>query len=68
MPLRGGMIWLAEGQFRSATKGIQQVRLCHTFSPSSARLDEASLVSAAGLVPVVALAERVGLRTWPMRG
>ena len=63
MPLRRGRIWLAEGQFRSATKGIQQVRLCHTFSPSSARFDEASLVSAAGLVPVVALAERVGLRS-----
>jgi hypothetical protein len=60
--LRGGMIWLAEGQNRSATKGIQRVRLCHRFSPSSARFDEPNLVSAAGLVPVVALAERVGLR------
>jgi hypothetical protein len=62
MPLRGGMIWLAEGQDRSATKGIQRVRLCHRFSPSSACFDEPNLVSAAGLVPVVALAERVGLR------
>jgi hypothetical protein len=62
MPLRRGRIWLAEGQFRSATKGIQQVRLCHTFSPSSARFDEPNLVSAGGLVPVFALAERVGLR------
>jgi hypothetical protein len=56
------MIWLAEGQNRSATKGIQRVRLCHRFSPSSARFDEPNLVSAAGLVAVVALAERVGLR------
>jgi hypothetical protein len=62
MPLRRGRIWLAEGQFRSAAKGIQQVRLCHTFSPSSARFDEPNLVSAGGLVPVLALADRVGLR------
>jgi Transposase DDE domain group 1 len=60
--LRRGMIWLAEGQIGSATKGIQQVRLCHRFARSSAVFDEPNLVSAAGLVPVVALAERVGLR------
>lgn len=38
------------------------MRLCHTFRPSSARFDEPSLVSAGGLVPVLALADRVGLR------
>jgi hypothetical protein len=38
------------------------MQLCHTFSRSSARFDEPSLVSSAGLVPVLALAERVGLR------
>jgi hypothetical protein len=38
------------------------VRLCHTFSPSSVRFDEPNLVSAGGLVPVLALADRVGLR------
>jgi hypothetical protein len=63
MPLRSGRIWLGEGQIVVATKGIQQVRLCHTFSSSSACFDEPSLVSAGGLVPVLALAERAGLRT-----
>jgi hypothetical protein len=38
------------------------VRLCHTFARSSARFDEPNLVSAGGLVPVLALAERAGLR------
>jgi hypothetical protein len=38
------------------------VRLCHTFSRASARSDEPNLVSAGGLVPVLALADRVGLR------
>jgi hypothetical protein len=38
------------------------VRLCHTFARSSARFDDPSLVSAAGLVPVLALADRSGLR------
>ena len=38
------------------------MRLCHTFARSSARFDESTLVSAAGLVPVLALAERAGLR------
>jgi hypothetical protein len=39
------------------------VRLCHTFARSSARFDEPNLVSAGGLVPVLALAERAGLRS-----
>jgi hypothetical protein len=38
------------------------VRLCHTFTRSSARFDEPNLVSTGGLVPVLALAERAGLR------
>ncbi|HEY7007764.1 MAG TPA: IS1380 family transposase [Jatrophihabitantaceae bacterium] len=38
------------------------MQLCHTFSRSSARFDEPTLVSSAGLVPLVALAERAGLR------
>ncbi len=37
------------------------MQLSHTFSPSSARFDDPSLVSSAGLVPVLALAERAGL-------
>jgi hypothetical protein len=38
------------------------VRLCHTLARSSARFDATNLVSAGGLVPVLALAERAGLR------
>jgi len=38
------------------------VQLSHRSSAVSAVFDEPSLVSAAGLVPVVGLAERVGLR------
>jgi Transposase DDE domain group 1 len=38
------------------------VKLCHTLSRASARFDEPTLVSAAGLVPVLVLADRVGLR------
>jgi hypothetical protein len=37
------------------------MRLCHTFSWSSVRFDEPNLVSCAGLMPVLALAERAGL-------
>ncbi len=61
MPLRRGRIRLAQGQVQTAAKGIQQVRVCHTFSSSSVRFDEPTLVSAAGLVPVLALADRAGL-------
>jgi hypothetical protein len=39
------------------------MRLCHRFSAASASFDDPSLVSSAGLVPVLALAERVGLRS-----
>jgi len=38
------------------------MQLSHTFSPSSARFDDPSLVSSAGLVPVLALARRAGLQ------
>ena len=38
------------------------MRLCHTFARSSARFDEPNLLSAGGLVLVLALAERAGLR------
>jgi hypothetical protein len=37
------------------------MQLCHRFSRSCARFDDASLVSAGGLVPVLALADRAGL-------
>jgi len=38
------------------------MRLCHTVGRTSAVFDEPNLVSSAGLVPVVALAEAAGLR------
>ena len=38
------------------------MQLCHTFSQSSVRFDEPTLVSSAGLVPLVALAGRAGLQ------
>src|SRR3954453_10472777 len=38
------------------------MQLCHTRPVSSATFDEPNLVSAAGLVPVMALAGRAGLR------
>jgi hypothetical protein len=38
------------------------MQLFHTFSRSSAVFDEPNLVSAAGLVPMLALAERAALR------
>jgi hypothetical protein len=63
MPLWGRRIDLVEGSFRAVTKGISQVQLSHRSSAVSAVFDEPSLVSAVGLVPVVGLAERVGLRS-----
>src|SRR5229473_1477083 len=39
------------------------MQLCHTFSSSLACFDEPTLVSSAGLVPVLALADRAGLRS-----
>jgi hypothetical protein len=44
------------------TKGISQVQLSHTRRVVGADFDEPNLVSAAGLVPVVALARDAGLR------
>jgi hypothetical protein len=37
------------------------VRVSHTFTPESAVFDEDNLVSCAGLVPVMTLAEQAGL-------
>jgi hypothetical protein len=38
------------------------VKLSHTLTATSAVFDDPNLVSAAGLVPVLALADRAGLR------
>ena len=37
------------------------MQLCHTRAATSVRFDDPNLVSAAGLVPVLALAQRAGL-------
>jgi hypothetical protein len=62
MPLRCGKIGFAEDLINATMKGISQMQLCHSFSAVPVLFDEPNLVSAAGLVPVLALAERVGLR------
>src|SRR4051794_23476750 len=52
---------LLYGSTRRSTKGIRQVQLSHTSGATSAVFDDPNLVSSAGLVPVVALAEAAGL-------
>jgi hypothetical protein len=52
---------LLYGSTRRSTKGIRQVQLSHTSRATSAVFDDPNLVSSAGLVPVVALAESAGL-------
>ena len=61
MPLRGWRIDLVEGSVQPVTKGISQVQLSHVVSVRSAVFDDPNLVSAAGLVPALALAGRAGL-------
>ena len=58
MPLRGGRIGLVYGTFPDTTKGISRVKASHTIRPV---FDDPNLVSAAGLVPALALAESAGL-------
>jgi hypothetical protein len=49
-------------------EGHYEVRVCHTAAAVSARFDEPNLVSCAGLVPVLRLAERAGCMRLPSRG
>jgi hypothetical protein len=49
------------GSIRPSSKGIYEVRACHSAAAVSARFDESNLVSCAGLVPVSRLAQRAGL-------
>src|SRR5205085_10433122 len=46
---------------RRPRKGTRQVRLLHSLVKTRASFDDPNLVSQAGLVPVMALAERAGL-------
>lgn len=56
------MIRLTEGPYRQSKKGISQMQLSHTRPVASATFDDPNLVSSAGLVPAMALADRAGLR------
>ena len=49
-------------QTTSTRKGISEMRLSHTLGRTSVAFDDPNLVSAGGLVPVLALAEAAGLR------
>src|SRR4051794_18137819 len=62
MPLRGLKNGTCLGSISSSAKGIRRVELSHTAAGTSAVFDDPNLVSSAGLVPVLALAERAGLR------
>lgn len=62
MPLCSRRIRAVEELILAVTKGISRVQLSHAAPLRGARFDDPSLVSAGGLVPVVALADRVGLR------
>jgi len=62
MPLLGGRIGVLEATIRTNSKGISEVKLSHTLRSTSAVFDDPNLVSAAGLVPALALAESAGLR------
>jgi hypothetical protein len=60
--LRAGRLGLAKVPNTTTRKGISEVKLSHTLGSTSAEFDELNLVSSAGLVPALALAESAGLR------
>jgi hypothetical protein len=61
MPLCGKRIRASQVFDSAVTKGIWQVQLSHAGRVRSAAFDDGSVVSSAGLVPVLALAARAGL-------
>src|SRR4051794_7334561 len=62
MPLCSRRIRAVEELILAVTKGISRVQLSHGVPLAGARFDDPGLVSAGGLVPVLGLADRVGLR------
>jgi len=52
---------LIEGSIPAKAKDISQVKLSHTQAAIGAAFDDPNLIASAGLVPLVALAESVGL-------
>ena len=63
MPCRAGRLVLATVPKLTTRKGISEVKLSHTRGSTSAVFDDPNLVSSAGLVPVLALADSAGLTT-----
>lgn len=63
MPLWAGRLGLVYGSDLASLKGIRQVKFSHTFRSTQVAFDDPNLVSSAGLVPMLALAERAGLRS-----
>src|SRR5436190_19790752 len=61
MPLCGKRIRAVEELILAVTKGIWRMQLSHVDPVRFARFDDPSLVSAAGLVPTLALAHRAAL-------
>jgi hypothetical protein len=61
MPLCGRRIEASQVHDSAVTKGIWQVQLSHVAPVRCARFDDPSLVSSAGLVPALSLAQRAGL-------
>jgi hypothetical protein len=53
--------WACRRPILSLTEGILQMRLSHTRPVTAATFDEPNLVSAAGVVPVLRLAQDGGL-------
>ena len=62
MPLCAGRIGFVWGPGSSVTKGTPKVKASHARPVRRAVFDEPNLLAAAGLVPVVALADRVGIQ------
>jgi hypothetical protein len=62
MPLRGGRIGVLQATIRPNARDISEVKLSHPLGATSAVFDDPNLVSSAGLVPSLALAESAGLR------
>jgi len=60
-PCGRGELGLSKVRFHTSKKGISRMQLSHTHSVAGAVFDDPNLVSAAGLVPVVALAQRCRL-------
>ena len=61
MPLCSTRIGTAEEPILAVTKGIWRMQLSHVDPVRLARFDDPTLVSAAGLVPVLGLGQRAGL-------